>query len=203
MEQDFNSPYKSNYTLGIIFTILSLLTVVGNIVTILMPSIGCIVSIASLISAILLLVWFFRSHKNLLAFNTMGLKYSPGWAVGAFFVPILNLFRPYQIAQEIWKASDPEASTVGWKQSKISIVVILWWLSVFLSIIITSATMGYGISMGIQAGLSGVEPDIASISNAVSIPSMVGMGLYTILTISMVVLTNDRQDEKAENLGIL
>ena len=31
-----------------------------------------------------------------------------GWAIGPWFVPILNLFRPWQIAVETWEGSDPD-----------------------------------------------------------------------------------------------
>jgi hypothetical protein len=202
MEQEYNEPYKSNYTIGIIFTIATLLSIAGNVISIFNQMGGCLAGIGGLISAVLLFVWFYRSHKNLRSFNTMGLKYSPGWAVGAWFIPILNLFRPYQITQEIWKASDPEASTVGWKQSKASLVVIFWWLSVLTYYIINAATIGYAFSVGIQSGLNGTTVDPTQLSS-VSIPLIIGLVIYSLLTISMVNLVNDRQDEKAEGLKLL
>ncbi|MBM3996772.1 MAG: DUF4328 domain-containing protein [Planctomycetes bacterium] len=33
----------------------------------------------------------------------VGLTYTSGWAVRCWFVPILNFYRPVQIAQEIWR----------------------------------------------------------------------------------------------------
>ncbi len=201
-EVEINTPYKSNYSLGITFTIVTLVAVAGYILSMFFPAVSCLSSLGSMISFILLMVWFHHSYRNLASYNNMGLKYSAGWAVGSFFVPLLNLFRPYQIAQEIWTASDPEASTVGWKQSKISLVIIFWWISMLSYSGVTLATTGYGMWLGIQSAMNGTQPDVAQVS-AIGIPVLVGYAVYCILTISVVTLINDRQDEKAEKLELL
>jgi len=51
--------------------------------------------------------WFRRAYGNLPALGVPQ-KYSPGWAVGAWFVPILNLFRPWKMTEEIWRGSSPD-----------------------------------------------------------------------------------------------
>lgn len=40
---------------------------------------------------ILLMIWVYRSVSNLVAFNVQGLRFTPGWAVGWFFLPFANL----------------------------------------------------------------------------------------------------------------
>jgi formylglycine-generating enzyme required for sulfatase activity len=81
-------------------------------------------------TAIVFMAWFYSAHKQLNDLGAQGLKYSPGWAVGSFFVPFLNLFRPYRIAQEIWRASNPEriASSADWKNGRRSLLIVSWWL---------------------------------------------------------------------------
>jgi len=84
----------------------------------------------ALVTGIFFLIWIYRSHKNLRVFGAIELKYSPGWAVGGFFVPLLNLFRPYQVIAEIWKASAKGASRGGgtnWKFEQIPVYFSLWW----------------------------------------------------------------------------
>ena len=49
---------------------------------------------------------------------------TPGWAVGSFFIPILNLFRPYQAMRDLLKASRQPAR---WRSVPDSPVVSLWW----------------------------------------------------------------------------
>ena len=49
------------------------------------------------------IMWFFRAYKNLHILKIKLLQHSPGWAIGAWFVPFLNLVRPFQIMNEIWE----------------------------------------------------------------------------------------------------
>src|SRR5262249_9733732 len=77
------------------------------------------------------LVWFYQAHKNLPGLGAQGLRSSPGWAVGSFFVPILALFWPYQVAQEIYKASSPDAwleDGFAWRDEPRSYLIGFWWL---------------------------------------------------------------------------
>ena len=53
------------------------------------------------------LAWFRRVHANLGSLGGRELKYTPGWAVGGFLVPFLNLVRPLQVMREVWHGSDP------------------------------------------------------------------------------------------------
>jgi hypothetical protein len=86
--------------------------------------------IARLLAAICFLVWFYSAYKHLSELAVQGLQHSPAWAVGSFFVPFLNLVRPYQVAQEIWKASDPNQGSgpAAWQQGSSSVAIVLWWL---------------------------------------------------------------------------
>src|SRR6266852_1812722 len=50
--------------------------------------------------------WWFLVAMNLRALHATELRYSPAAAVWAFFIPLLNIFLPPRVGQEIWKASD-------------------------------------------------------------------------------------------------
>ncbi|MEE2641242.1 MAG: DUF4328 domain-containing protein [Planctomycetota bacterium] len=69
--------------------------------------IGLVTLLVYLVTAIVFLVWFHRAYKNLPALGGRNLATTPGWATGSFFIPILNLFRPYQAVAEIWKTVAP------------------------------------------------------------------------------------------------
>ena len=75
-------------------------------------------------TAIAFLNWFYRAYRA--TAEAEGTRYAPGQAVWTFFVPILNLFRPYQIATDIWRRSAPPGpiETHGH-----SFVILLWWVS--------------------------------------------------------------------------
>jgi hypothetical protein len=57
--------------------------------------------IANVISMITLIMWFRRAYYNLHQ-KVNYLSYSEGWAAGSWFVPIICLFRPYQIMKELY-----------------------------------------------------------------------------------------------------
>jgi len=88
--------------------------------------------LASLIAVVVaFLMWFSRAYKNLASLGASGFRFTPGWAVGAWFVPILNLWRPKQIANDIWRASDPSApaeQASAWREGAIPAVLTTWWI---------------------------------------------------------------------------
>jgi len=69
--------------------------------------IGGLYLLAVAVAGIAFLVWFRRAWRNLKSLGGRDLKYSTAWAVGGFFVPILNLYRPIQVMREVWHGSDP------------------------------------------------------------------------------------------------
>lgn len=77
-----------------------------------------------LVTAITFLTWTHRAYRNSQGFASQPLRFSPGWAVGSFFVPFLNLVRPYQCMKEIWQVSQNPTN-----HSSVSASVLLrsWW----------------------------------------------------------------------------
>ncbi|MFI5407510.1 MAG: DUF4328 domain-containing protein, partial [Nitrososphaerales archaeon] len=58
-------------------------------------------------------------------------KCSPIMAVIWWFIPILNLWKPYTIARDIWKASASYArihNCIEWKELPSSNTIKLWWI---------------------------------------------------------------------------
>ncbi len=53
------------------------------------------------------LVWLHRAHSNLPSLQAQNLEFTPGWAVGWWFIPFANLVKPYQAVREVWFESDP------------------------------------------------------------------------------------------------
>jgi Domain of unknown function (DUF4328) len=68
--------------------------------------------------------WIVVAHRNLPA---LGLRYpdiTPGWALGWFFVPFANLWKPYQGMRLLWKSSIDSAD--GAKQDD-PLLLVTWW----------------------------------------------------------------------------
>jgi len=99
-------------------------------------AIGFVQIVLGIICAVVFLMWIHRANKNLRSLRAADLRFTPGWAVGWFFVPIMNLFRPYQVVSEIWKASDPKVDTTddtSWKAVGTSPIVGFWWALFLIS----------------------------------------------------------------------
>ena len=58
--------------------------------------------IVSLLTIIYFIRWFRRAYNNVHAIPGAQVSLSEGWAAGSWFIPILNLFRPFQIMKETW-----------------------------------------------------------------------------------------------------
>lgn len=68
--------------------------------------------------------WIVRANKNVRALGAVGLRESPGWALGWFFVPLFCIWRPWIAMKQLWHAShDP----VGWAMQGKAVFVAVWW----------------------------------------------------------------------------
>ena len=94
-------------------------------------------SLAFVILMALLLVNMFafgsfthRASRNLLTLKSSGQGFTPEKAVMWFFIPIMNLFKPWQVFRELFKGSDPGVTTSDdliWKtKGKVSNLVHFW-----------------------------------------------------------------------------
>lgn len=79
---------------------------------------------ASVITAILVLVWIHRANYNARQLGAADMAFSPGWAVGWHFVPIAWFWKPYQAMREIWQAS---VSPSNWRRQTGSPLLVWWW----------------------------------------------------------------------------
>lgn len=69
-------------------------------------------------------MWIYRAAKNTRALGATGLQASPGWAVGSYFIPIVNFFAPFIAMREIWRASlDPG----NWEAARSTPLLGWWW----------------------------------------------------------------------------
>lgn len=82
-----------------------------------------------LVFSLLFIYWVYKSYKKLPSITGEKTRWSAGWAVGAWLIPILNLFRPYQVMRELWNKSNPEKSRVKKSFFSVSNQVGTWWFT--------------------------------------------------------------------------
>ncbi len=94
-------------------------------------------------TAVVFVVWFHRAYWNLPRLGIVHLRYGTGWAVGAWFVPILNLFRPKGIADDIWRGSDPALpATSPLPVRRVPLTLTLWWATFVSSAVLAGVGAG-------------------------------------------------------------
>ena len=77
-------------------------------------AVGLAQVLALVAGAVVFLRWLHVAYGNLPALGAVP-HFSRRWATLSFLVPILNLFRPYQVVRELWVGSGGGAATiVGW-----------------------------------------------------------------------------------------
>ncbi len=51
---------------------------------------------------VVFMMWMARAYYNLHRTGIQKIQFSAGWSIGAWFVPFMNLVRPYKIMKELW-----------------------------------------------------------------------------------------------------
>ena len=152
---------------------------------------GWSLAIASLVTAIVFIMWFFRAAKNNEALGRQNPRFGPGWAIGGWFIPLANLVIPVLIAQDLWRGSDSSAprGDPRWRIAPRSALVGWWWaLWIF----------GFGVRAGAGGGstddnrltLSEVQT-----SNRIALVGLIISVGAAILAILMVRKITERQEE--------
>ncbi len=85
--------------------------------------------IVYIISGITFIMWFRRAYYNLHQ-KVKGLSFSEGWAAGCWFVPFVNLGRPYRIMKELFKETKEFLTNKGHNINEIlkTDILIWWWV---------------------------------------------------------------------------
>ena len=81
------------------------------------------VAVMVLAAAVVFLVWLRRARINSGPLRRH--RYSPGWAIGGWFIPVANLWIPYQVVSDVWQASTPQRPAP-------SGVLNAWWTTLLI-----------------------------------------------------------------------
>lgn len=154
-----------------------------------------------LLLAVAFLVWLHRVTRNVPALGNPKSKvnYTPGWAVGSFFIPFGNLFMPYRAVREVWDHSDPAVRTEEEAGSTLRPprpgLVVGWWLCFVLWTFINRASDRYA---------RGAEtPEALSAMTRLTMTSDVVGIVAAVLGIMVVRGLDRRQAERARHVAYL
>jgi hypothetical protein len=86
---------------------------------------------AFVFTAIFFISWTYRAYRNGPALGAQYPRFGAGWAIGGWFVPIMWLWRPKQIVDDIWRMSDPAdppfVRAVDWRNRPVPFLISAWW----------------------------------------------------------------------------
>ncbi|MCO6048518.1 DUF4328 domain-containing protein [Mesorhizobium sp. RP14(2022)] len=75
-------------------------------------------------TAVIAAVWIRRANMNARLLGAREMRFTPNWSIGWYFVPIANLFMPYQSMAETWRAS---SGRPDWKNEPVPDFLKYWW----------------------------------------------------------------------------
>lgn len=148
------------------------------------------------ITAVLFLMWLHRAYRNLHALGARPLETTPGWAVGYFFIPFVNLVKPFHVVRELWNKSDPQAQSHegfgNFPQGTPALIGWWWafWVIANISARVADRIVGNAETVGamIMAARLGIVADALFVVAAV-------------LAILVVKNIDDRQEARAKIIG--
>ena len=141
-------------------------------ISMVIQAVSMLVTLTLVIIGATSLLWIYRAHSNLPALGARNLSFSPGAAVGWFFVPIANLWKPFQAMRQLHCASQqPEA----WEEQSAPGSLIWWWLTYVLAYTIFPVL--HYIILGILVGM-GNTGSIPLVMMAMSIPGLIATFLF-------------------------
>ncbi|EHR48736.1 hypothetical protein SacmaDRAFT_0433 [Saccharomonospora marina XMU15] len=77
-----------------------------------------------LAAAVVFLVWLWRVRQNAELLSPLPHRRARGWVIGGWFCPVVNLWFPFQVVSDIWRASRPEP--------KAGVALLRWWWALLM-----------------------------------------------------------------------
>lgn len=142
------------------------------------------------------LMWIYRCYTNLPPLRSDNMEFSPGWAVGWWFVPFANLVKPFQAVRTLWSESDPDFDPnhgfLSHVQAGAPGFMALWWAAWLLSNF-TANVAGRLIDPESSAGLeTGAYAYV--VAGAMTV-------IAALLAMKVILVITERQEKRFANIG--
>jgi len=140
-----------------------------------------------ILSIVFFIMWFRRAYYNLHMLPWHNARYTEGWAAGSWFLPIINLWWPYQIMMDIWRGTQ-NALKERLGEPRSAAIVGWWWALHLITSIYgnISARIGWNAEEDIDSLLTSTKVDF--VGEILSIPAI-------IITIMLIQRTSNFEKE--------
>ena len=152
--------------------------------------------LATLVTIVFFIRWFRRAYLNLPALGAASLRFKSWWTIGGWFIPIANLFRPKEMANDIWRASEPHAPRdqgLIWHGTDVPTLFLWWWLFFIVG--------NWLDNIGLRVDLSADDLDGYRRAAGVSMAADVIDAAGAVLAVFVVRRTTSRQESRAAVLA--
>ncbi|WP_392672182.1 DUF4328 domain-containing protein [Streptomyces sp. LN785] len=123
---------------------------------------GVLQVLVLLATAAVFIIWFRRVRLNAEVFDACAQPMKPGWAVGAWFVPVANLVLPRRIAGGIWTTSAQTNTDGTWRSVSLAPVNLWWGAWIFSTFFSRYASQKYSDAGNAQEVVDAVGPMLAA-----------------------------------------
>jgi hypothetical protein len=129
-------------------------------------------------SATVFLIWLWRARVNSEQLSGVHQRMGRGWTIGAWFCPIVNLWFPRRIVDDIWRASRPgvPADQRQIDSLPLSPLVRAWWL-----VLVAGYVMQY--LLRVQTNTNGVTVDTFE---TIAVYSTISTGLVVVAGVLLI-----------------
>ncbi|WP_406180704.1 DUF4328 domain-containing protein [Streptomyces sp. NBC_01006] len=132
---------------------------------------GFLQALILLATAVVFIIWFHRVRVNGEIMRPDAFVQKRGWAIGAWFIPIGNLFLPFQIAKQTWTASTqlgPDGSFREVSAAPLNAWWALWASSLVLDRVFSLMYKGADTPEALRdASAVGMVTDLVTVAAAV------------------------------------
>ena len=158
-----------------------------------------------LIVALMFVVWLYRAYANLPHLGIDNLRFSRVWALTSWVIPVVNLWRPKQIINDIWRASDPSRSphdAALWRGKAVPGIFLLWWCALVGSKLLALEPLATLVDSSVLRSLGIVSGRAQQAEANLLIATFAGglSALAALLAIRVVGMTSARQEARLEKL---
>jgi len=97
---------------------------------------GLAYTVVFVVSVVSFLLWYSRAYRNTIGLGIRAPRWGTRWAVWYWFIPIVLLFRPKQVVNDIWRGSSPglqRPAPPGWVEGTVSPLIHWWWAAWLLA----------------------------------------------------------------------
>lgn len=89
--------------------------------------------LAMLGTGVLFIVWLYTVHRSS-RMDRRAMRHKSGWAIGGWFVPVLNLWRPFQMVSDVRRGATGDAhAPVSFRQG--------WWWGTWVALSLASGVV--------------------------------------------------------------